>query len=155
MLRGIETLAVRLDRSEASALELAGWLAARPSVRAVRHPALPDSPGHELWKRDFSGSSGVFSVFLDPDVRPCLADAIEALELFAIGASWGGTRSLVAVLDQAPLRTTARPPDSGPIVRLSIGLENIEDLRADLGKAFDRLDARVSSDPIQAKGGVR
>ena len=155
VLRGIETLAVRLDRSEASALELAQWLEGRPSVQAVRHPALATSPGHQFWKRDFSGSSGVFSVFLDAAVRPILADAIEALEYFSIGASWGGTRSVVAVLDDAPLRTVGPVPHVGPIVRLSIGLENIEDLRADLEKAFDRLDEAFQPGRAQTQGAVR
>ncbi|WP_066544298.1 trans-sulfuration enzyme family protein [Sphingomonas sp. CCH21-G11] len=152
VLRGIETLAVRLDRSEASAHILAQLLQARPSVLEVRHPALVASPGHDFWKRDFSGSSGVFSVFLDPAVRPVLAGAVEALEFFAIGASWGGTRSVVAILNQAPLRSVRPLPHTGPIIRLSIGLEHVEDLRADLEKAFDRLDAAVPAHATQTQG---
>ncbi|MDO9489791.1 MAG: cystathionine beta-lyase [Sphingomonadaceae bacterium] len=144
VLRGIETLAVRLDRSEASALTLAGWLQDRPSVRAVRHPGLPQTPGHAFWRRDFSGSSGVFSLFLDPGVRGELAAAIESLELFAIGASWGGTRSVVAVLNQAPPRTVGALDHDGPIVRLSVGIEHVDDLRADLERAFDRLDSALA-----------
>jgi cysteine-S-conjugate beta-lyase len=143
-LRGIETLAVRLDRSEATALELAKLLSARPSVVEVRHPALPHSPGHALWKRDFSGSSGVFSLFLDARTRPHLAAAIEAMKLFSIGASWGGTRSVVAVLDGPPSRTVAPVAHDGPVVRLSIGLEHIDDLKADLDQAFQMLDASVA-----------
>lgn len=143
VLRGLETLAVRLDRSEASALELAHWLRDRPSVVEVRHPALPTTPGHEYWRRDFSGSTGVFSVYLDPATRPRLHAAVEGLGLFAIGASWGGTRSIIAALDQAPARTCTGPAHDGPIIRLSIGLEHLEDLRADLARAFDALDLAV------------
>ena len=154
VLRGIETLAVRLDRSEASALDLARWLQARPSVREVRHPALPGSPGHLIWKRDFTGSSGVFSVFLEPAVRSVLAPAIESLQLFAIGASWGGTRSVVAVLDGPPTRNKKPPSDTGPVVRFSIGLENVEDLRTDLEKAFSRLDAEIVPQSANAQGGI-
>lgn len=154
VLRGIETLAVRLDRSEASALALAGWLQDRPSVRAVRHPALAQTPGHAFWRRDFTGSSGVFSLFLDPAVRGELAGAIEAMQLFAIGASWGGTRSVVAVLDQAPLRTAGALQHDGPIVRLSVGVEHVDDLRADLERAFDRLDAAVAVKQRHALGGA-
>lgn len=155
VLRGIETLAVRLDRSEASALALAGWLQDRPSVRAVRHPALPQTPGHAVWRRDFTGSSGVFSLFLDPAVRGELAGAVEALELFAIGASWGGTRSVIAVLDQPPQRTASTLLHDGPIVRLSVGIEHIDDLRADLERAFARLDAAVAAEQQHALGGAK
>jgi cystathionine beta-lyase len=142
-LRGIETLAIRLDRSEATALALAQSVSEHPSVVEVRHPALPDSPGHALWKRDFSGSTGVFTLFLDPRVRPSLAAAIESMELFSIGASWGATRSIVAVLDAPPLRTVRPAAHEGPIVRLSIGLEHVDDLRADLDRALRQLDALI------------
>lgn len=154
VLRGIETLAVRLDRSEASALRLASWLQGRPSVVEVRHPALPGTPGHANWQRDFSGSTGLFSLYLDPSVRPHLHAAIEALELFAIGASWGGTRSVVAVLDQPPPRTESTSRHEGPIVRLSIGLEHPDDLRADLERAFDTLDRAVEGKRVTTMGGV-
>lgn len=141
VLRGIETLAIRLDRCEQSALHLARWLATQDAVRAVRHPGLPSSPGHAIWKRDFAGGTGLFSIFLAPWTRPHLAEVIESLELFAIGASWGGTRSVVAVLDGPPVRTATRLDHDGPIVRFSIGLEDVEDLHADLSRAFARLDA--------------
>lgn len=143
-LRGIETLAVRLDRSEASALMLARAAAAHPSVTEVRHPALPHSPGHDLWRRDFSGSSGVFTLFLDPRVRPKLSAAIESMKLFSIGASWGATRSIVAVLDAPPLRSVQPASHDGPVVRLSIGLEHVDDLRDDLGRALEQLDTALS-----------
>ncbi|MBL8656006.1 MAG: PLP-dependent transferase [Altererythrobacter sp.] len=144
-LRGIETLSVRLDRSEETGLALAAAAAAHPSVVEVRHPALPTSPGHALWKRDFTGSCGVFTLFLDPRVRPLLASAIEDMTLFSIGASWGATRSIVAVLDAPPLRSIRPAEHDGPIVRLSVGLEHVEDLRADLDRALSRLDAAIGA----------
>jgi cystathionine beta-lyase len=139
VLRGLETLAVRLDRAETSALTLARWCAARPEVFEVRHPALPTCPGHEHWKRDFSGSSGLFSITLKPWTRPTLAEAIESLDLFALGASWGGTKSIVAVIDPPPVRTAVPLPNRGPIVRFSVGLEHVDDLIGDLENAFRRL----------------
>lgn len=141
VLRGLETLAIRMDRAEQSAGRLAAWAATQPGVAEVRFPALPSSPGHELFKRDFTGGAGLFSVFLEPWTRPVLAEAVESLRLFAIGASWGGTRSLVAVLDRPPLRTVAPLPHQGPVVRFSIGLEDADDLQADLAATFGRLAA--------------
>ncbi|MCI3132835.1 trans-sulfuration enzyme family protein [Phenylobacterium aquaticum] len=132
VLRGMETLAVRLDRSEANALALAGWLSEQAFVREVRHPALAGNPGHAVWRRDFAGATGVFSVFLHPWTRNNLARGVEALQLFAIGASWGGTRSLLAVLDGGPTRSATPLGHDGPILRFSIGLEHLDDLRADL-----------------------
>jgi cystathionine beta-lyase len=141
VLRGLETLAVRMDRAAASAGRLAAWAAGQPGVAEVRFPALASSPGHEVFERDFSGGAGLFSVFLEDWTRPVLAEAVESLKLFPIGASWGGTRSLVAVLDGPPLRTAAPLRHRGPVVRFSIGLEDPEDLQADLAAAFARLAA--------------
>lgn len=152
VLRGIETLAVRLDRSEASALDLARLISNRPWVRALRHPAFPDTPGHEFWSRDFSGSSGVFSVFVDPSVAAHVAPAIESLELFSIGASWGGTRSVVAVLEGTPPRAIEAARHDGPIIRFSVGLENVYDLRDDLSRALDHLDAAYGQTHTLALG---
>lgn len=142
VLRGLETLAIRMDRAEASARQLSDWAAAQRWAAEVRFPPRPGSPGHEIWRRDFSGGAGLFSVFLHDWARPGLAPVVEALELFAIGASWGGTRSLVAVLDQPPLRTAAPLPHTGPVVRFSVGLEDPADLQADLAAAFQRLAPR-------------
>lgn len=150
VLRGMETLAIRLDRCEHSALILAKWLHEQESVTDVRHPGLPSSPGHEIWKRDFSGGTGLFSVFLAPWTRPYLSEVVESLELFAIGASWGGTRSVVAVLDRPPVRTTTVLAHDGPIIRFSIGLEDVDDLHADLAQAFGLLDRRHA----EQSGGV-
>lgn len=141
VLRGLETLAIRMDRAERTAVQLATWAAGQDWAAEVRFPPLPGDAGHELWKRDFSGGAGLFSVFLHEWTRPELARAVEALELFPIGASWGGTRSLVAVLDRPPLRTAAPLTHQGPVVRFSVGLEDAEDLQADLARAFARLGA--------------
>lgn len=150
VLRGLETLALRLDRAEQSATRLARWAVELPFVTEVRFPSFPSNPGHAFWVRDFAGGAGLFSMFLEPSTRPALAPAIESLKLFAIGASWGGTHSLVAVLDRPPLRTVAPLSHEGPVVRLSIGLEDPDDLLADLAEAFAPLaSGRLASTPRQ------
>jgi cystathionine beta-lyase len=137
-LRGLKTLAVRLAALERSTLEVARWLAARPEVEAVLHPALPSCPGHELWRRDFTGSTSVFSVVFDARYTEAQLTAfVEALALFALGFSWGGVASLV-VPHFAPPRDhpTVR---RGSLVRFNVGLEATEDLIADLEQALGRL----------------
>jgi cystathionine beta-lyase len=143
VMRGIETLPVRLDRAESNALAIAKWFDERPEVVRVLHPAFPSHPGHELWQRDFSGSSGLFSVILQSWTRPHLASVIESLEFFSIGASWGGTKSIVAVMDPPPVRTVTRTIEQGPLIRFSIGLEHVDDLLADLEKAFRLMEAEM------------
>jgi cystathionine beta-lyase len=100
---------------------------------------LSHNPGHAEWTRDFSGSTGLITLFLQPWTRPVLAKAVEAMDQFAIGASWGGTKSVVAVLDTPPLRTATSSPHDGPVVRLSIGLEHPDDLARSLAEGFDIL----------------
>jgi cystathionine beta-lyase len=139
-LRGMETVAVRLDRCEASALTIARRLAEHPAVAEVRHPALVSNPGHRFWQRDFTGSTGLITLFMREWTRPRLAEAIETMSLFAIGASWGGTKSVVAVLDRAPLRTATPSPHQGPVVRLSIGMENPDDLLSSILGGLARLE---------------
>jgi cysteine-S-conjugate beta-lyase len=137
-LRGLETLAVRLAAVEASALEIARQLADRPEVELVLHPALPSCPGHEFWRRDFSGSSGVFSIVLRPGPsREQVFAFVDALELFEIGYSWAGTTSLAVAYTIAP--QPSRPRYDHRLVRLSIGLESTRDLMADLEQAFAAL----------------
>ncbi|MGO4851384.1 trans-sulfuration enzyme family protein [Phaeovulum sp. W22_SRMD_FR3] len=126
-LRGIETMAVRLAHQGRVALEIAQTLSAR-GIGEVLHPALPSCPGHSLFKRDFAGASGVFSVVLPDATR--LNAALDALRVFAIGASWGGTRSLMAPMTIS--RATPHPRNAKTILRLQIGLEDPADLRADL-----------------------
>ena len=128
-LRGLRTLQVRLKRHQESALKVAKWLQTHPRVARVLHPALPDCPGHEHWRRDFTGASGLFSFVLDGD-KAARTRLIDALELFGIGYSWGGFESLVVPAD--PVRTATRADYGGPLVRLHVGLEDPEDLIADL-----------------------
>jgi cystathionine beta-lyase len=134
-LRGLQTLGVRLSAIERSALEIAQWLAARPEVERVLHPALPSCPGHEWWARDFLGSSGVFSIVFAPGPAPEQVHAfVDALQLFEIGYSWGGVTSLAVAynLDAIP----GRPRYGHRIVRFNIGLESTADLLADLEQAL-------------------
>jgi cystathionine beta-lyase len=142
-LRGLRTLDLRLREAERQALDLAIWLAAREEVVQVLHPALPSCPGHALWKRDFLGSSGLFSVLLAPCSTPALAAMLDGLKLFGMGYSWGGFESLVIPFDCRAYRTATewRPP--GPALRFSVGLEDLEDLKADLDEGFARLRAVV------------
>jgi len=131
-LRSLRTLAVRLDRHQASARIVAAWLAARPEVARVLHPALPDCPGHAAWARDFRGSSGLFSFVLAGGGEAERAAFIDALRLFGIGYSWGGFESLALPVDPARYRTARPWQAEGPVVRLHIGLEEPADLIADM-----------------------
>lgn len=137
-LRGMKTMAVRLEAVEASALHLARWLAARPEIELVLHPALESCPGHEFWSRDFTGSSGVFAIVVRREItKEKVLAFVNALELFRIGYSWGGVTSLVVAYD---LRGNKNRPDYGHrIVRLNIGLEDVEDLRQDLTQALAKI----------------
>ena len=140
-LRGLRTMELRLREAARQALALAKWLAARPEVTRVIHPALPDHPGHAIFRRDFTGSSGVFSVVLKPASEAAVAAMLDGLELFALGYSWGGYESLVIPFDCAAYRTATKWAPGGPALRFSVGLEDIEDLKADLDRGFARLRA--------------
>ncbi|AWK87024.1 cystathionine beta-lyase [Azospirillum thermophilum] len=142
-LRGLRTLAVRLKQHQESALALAGWLAARPEVRRVLHPARPDFPGHALWKRDFGGSSGLFSIVIDPVPRAALAAMLDHLELFGMGYSWGGFESLILPTRPAAMRSATRWTDPGIVLRLHAGLESPDDLIRDLEHGFRRMRAAL------------
>jgi cystathionine beta-lyase len=134
-LRGMKTLAVRLKHVESAALELARWLAKRKEIELVLHPALPSCPRHEFWKRDFTGSAGVFSiVFRREFSKEQVLRFVDSLQLFKIGYSWAGVTSLAVAYDFHGL--PGRPDYGARIVRLSIGLEDVEDLRADLEQGF-------------------
>ena len=137
-IRGIRTFETRLKQHEASGLQVARWLKTHPAVKRVLHPALPEDPGHALWKRDFLGSAGLFGVELAPCSREQLAAFIEGLELFALGYSWGGYESLIVPANLRGARSV-RPWEGGPLVRLQIGLEDPADLFADLVKGLDRM----------------
>jgi cystathionine beta-lyase len=138
-LRGLRTLDVRLARHQESGLKVAHWLKAQPQVARVLHPALPDCPGHDLWRRDFSGATGLFSFVLKGGDEAARTQLIESLELFGIGYSWGGYESLALPAD--PVRTAGRLELEGPLVRLHIGLEDADDLIADLAAALERYGA--------------
>jgi cystathionine beta-lyase len=140
-LRGLRSMELRLREAERQALALAQWLSERPEVLRVIHPALPDDPGHALWKRDFSGSSGLFSVVLRPVPKRAVAALLDGLELFGMGYSWGGFESLVVPFDCAKYRTATRWAPGGPTLRFSVGLEDVEDLKEDLDRGFARLAA--------------
>ena len=142
-LRGLRTMELRLREAERQGLALALYLQGRPEVLRVIHPALPGDPGHALWKRDFKGSSGLFSVVLKPVSETAVAAFLDALELFGLGYSWGGYESLVVPFDCTSYRTATRWAPGGPTLRFSVGLEDIEDLKADLDRAFARLSATV------------
>ncbi|MCW8168661.1 cystathionine beta-lyase, partial [Verminephrobacter aporrectodeae subsp. tuberculatae] len=135
-LRGLRTLELRLERHERNALAVAQWLGRQPAVARVFHPALPDDPGHALWKRDFKGGNGLLAVeFHDPD--PGRRDRfVDALECFGIGASWGGFESLAVPIDPAALRSVGAWHGRGSFVRLHVGLESPEDLCQDLMQAI-------------------
>jgi len=140
-LRGLRSLGVRLERHQKSALEMARWLAERPEVARVIHPGLPSDPGHAIWKRDFTGSSGLFSIVLKPVAHDRLAAMLDDLSLFGMGYSWGGFESLIIPFDPRDYRSATEWQADGPALRLHIGLEDVEDLKADLDAGFARLRA--------------
>ena len=140
-LRGLRTLGVRLARHQQSALELARWLKARPEVDRVLHPGLPSDPGHALWARDFTGASGLFAFILKPTSHAALAAMLDGLSLFGMGYSWGGFESLILPFDPRDYRTATTWAAAGPAIRLHVGLEDVEDLKADLEAGFARLAA--------------
>jgi cystathionine beta-lyase len=137
--RGLRSMALRLRRSGASGLTLAEWLAGRPEVARILHPARPGDPGHALWQRDFSGSCGLFAMLLHPVPRPALSAFFNGLRLFGIGASWGGYESLI--VPAKPARSAVPWTESGPLIRLYAGLEDPDDLIADLADGFARMAA--------------
>lgn len=135
-LRGLRTLAVRLERHERSARQVAEWLAARPEVERVAYPALPDDPGHAVWRRDFRGASGLLGVALRPTTKKAVDALLDALRLFGKGASFGGYESLAVPLEPARNRSVSQWPHRGPYIRVHVGLEDPRDLIADLERGF-------------------
>ena len=136
-LRGLRTLDVRLERHQKNALVVAQWLRGRDEVATVLYPALSNAPGHEIWKRDFTGASGLFSIVLKPFAEEAVTKMLDGLELFGMGFSWGGFESLVVPF--TPNRTATQWTAEGPCLRLHIGLEDPFDLIADLEQGFKRL----------------
>ncbi len=140
-LRGLRTLSVRLRRHMETGILLAKWLQGRPEVSRVLHPALPTDPGHAIWKRDFQGASGLFGVILKPVSEAAVAAMLDDLELFGMGYSWGGYESLVIPASPTGSRTATKWNAEGPLLRFHAGLEDPEDLIADLEAGFERLNA--------------
>jgi cystathionine beta-lyase len=138
-LRGLRTLGVRLERHWRSGLAIAEWLKGRPEVASVLHPALPGAPGYELWRRDFKGASGLFSIILKPYEKARVTRLLNALQIFGMGFSWGGFESLIVPFDCTAARTATAWKPEGPALRLHIGLEDIEDLKRDLERGFAAL----------------
>lgn len=138
-LRGLRSLGVRLQAHQENGFKVAAFLQSRPEVVRVRHPGLPGCPGHEIWKRDFRGASGLFAFELEPMARSRLALFIDHLKYFRLGGSWGGYESLIQPFDAATMRTAGSWPAKGPLVRIHVGLEDPEDLIADLGAGLDRM----------------
>ncbi len=140
-LRGLRTLGLRLERHTQSALAIARWLRERPEVDEVIFPALEGSRGHELWRRDFSGACGLFGVILKPVAKARVDAMLDGLRLFRMGWSWGGFESLIIPAHPERSRSATRWEAPGPYLRLHVGLEDAQDLIADLGSGFDRLRA--------------
>jgi cystathionine beta-lyase len=135
-LRGLRTLGIRMKRHQESATEIAAWLKSRPEIAHVMYPPLHDDPSHLLWKRDFTGASGLLGIALKPVPRKVVAAMIDGMELFGIGFSWGGYESLMV---PAHIHRNFPHRSDGPILRLHIGLEDVDDLKADLTAGFERL----------------
>jgi cystathionine beta-lyase len=142
-LRGLRTLGVRLERHQTSALQVAQWLQGRQEVKQVMHPALPTDPGHVIWKRDFTGASGLFGVVLHPVPKAAVDAMLNALRLFGMGASFGGFESLAIPMDSTRLRHLTGSADNR-FIRIHVGLEDPSDLIADLEQGFAQLNAAAS-----------
>ncbi|HAO42606.1 MAG TPA: cystathionine beta-lyase [Afipia sp.] len=140
-LRGLRTLSVRLAHHQQAGLEMARWFASRPEVLRVIHPALETDPGHAIWKRDFTGATGLFSIVLKPASKQAVDAFLDTVTLFGMGYSWGGFESLVIPFDCSTYRTATEWKPGGPTLRFHIGLENLDDLKADLERGFAALKA--------------
>lgn len=143
-LRGLRTMAVRLAHQNEAGLAVARWLQGRSEVARVMHPALEGDPGHAIWKRDFTGASGLFSVELQPMAMEPVKAFLDSLQLFGMGYSWGGFESLVIPFNATPIRTATRWQPKGPTLRFHIGLESVDDLIRDLEQGFSVLASAQS-----------
>ena len=151
VLRGLRTLGIRMERHQRNALRVATWLEKREEVARVMYPALPSDPGHALWKRDFMGASGLFGVILKPATKASVDAFLDGLELFGMGVSFGGFESLAIPIDPAPFRTATEWNGEGPCLRLHIGLEDPDDLIADLAGAFAQMHACTTKAGVAQK----
>ncbi|WDE03149.1 cystathionine beta-lyase [Thalassomonas viridans] len=140
-LRGIRTLGVRMKQHQQSALKVANWLSERQEVETILHPAFASCPGHELWQRDFTGANGLFSFVLNKGNQAALTAFLDGMEHFKMGYSWGGFESLIIGVNSiGSMRTATKWPYQYPLVRLHVGLEDVEDLVEDLQKGFERFN---------------
>jgi cysteine-S-conjugate beta-lyase len=147
-LRGARTMAVRMERQFQSSLEVARWLSGRPEVKQVLHPGLPGAPGHDIWKRDFTGGCSLFGVVFQPGYSEAAMDAmVNSLELFGIGASWGGFESLALPSNLSITRSAGTGDFGGPMVRYHVGLEAPGDLIADLEQSLNVLRSNSLEKP--------
>ena len=137
--RGFRSIAVRLHQHQANAMLIAEWLQSRPEVRQVLYPALPGAPGHEIWKRDFYGASGLFAFELQPFSEKAIEAMLDGMRLFGMGYSWGGYESLLIPANVRKIRTAVPWRFEGPLLRIHIGLEDVEDLKDDLKGGLERL----------------
>jgi cystathionine beta-lyase len=137
ILRGLRTLPTRMARHGASSLKVAAWLAQQPQVLKVLHPALPGAPGHTLWARDFTGAAGVFAIVMQPGAGRAVEAFLDRLTLFGLGFSWGGFESLALNGDPQFDVRKFKAPYGGPVIRLNIGLEDPDDLIADLRRGLE------------------
>jgi cystathionine beta-lyase len=136
-------MGARLQRQQASGLQVAQWLQKRPEVKCVLYPPLPEDPGHALWQRDFTGACSLFGVVLHTHAAKAVARMVDGYRYFKIGSSWGGYESLVVPVYPATLRTVVRWRETGFVLRYHVGLEDPEDLIADLEDGFERLQQAV------------
>lgn len=148
-LRGLRTLSLRLERHQRNAHALTEWLAQQPEVAQILYPARPDSPGHALWKRDFTGASGLFGVVLNPQSDEAMRAMLDGMTCFGMGYSWGGFESLILRSNPTSSRTATQWPWEGPLLRIHAGLEHPDDMIADLEAAFSRLRAAALT-PMEA-----
>ena len=138
-LRGLRTLQLRMQHIDQAGREMAQWFSRQPQVKSVLHPAFPSCPGHEFWKRDFTGAAGLFGVIFRTESEAAVRRFVDSLRHFGIGVSWGGYESLVLPFE--PVRTASPWTESGRLVRFNIGLENTDSLKADLAAALPQLNA--------------
>lgn len=142
--RGLRSMSARLKQHQAGALHLAEWLKARPEIAKVMHPALPEDPGHAIWKRDFCGACGLFGFVLKTDNDAAVTALLEGLSLFGMGYSWGGYESLLLAYQWKPYHPDWLKGEGGTLMRIHVGLEDTDDLIADLEAGFERLKAAIS-----------
>jgi len=147
MLRGLRTLAVRMEQQGGAGLRIAAWLAQQPEVAEILHPALPGARDHDLWKRDYTGACGLFGFVLKPGPEHAVNAFLDALELFGLGFSWGGYESLAISCDQQLGKRTCEQAFAGPLMRLHIGLEHPDDLMADLRRGLDAYRSHTRTPP--------